>query len=424
MDIDILIFQYISLFITFCGKFAMAYFIARFYIQIFKMRYTYKPTIIGLILGQLVLSYVFLYSQQKNYVDAVMIIILTVFLLGIFFDENYLKRAVFVVILKNLSKISLSLMAPLDRLNTLDNFITNHIIFCCISIIVYMLSCMILYYLPKKLNLIASEQNSSYWITMLLTSILITVCVDLIFYYNYLFDGAKLLQMQDTLLSRIVHSILMIALFLFALLCNIMLIVETNNRINAALLQKHLQLQICRYQEIEQSFKHFQSVKHDLHNHLACLKTLLDQNKTKESCEYIYSMIDTVELLDVKTYTGNPFADALLNEKYYKALQDYIDLQFDIQPIEILIQPMDLCIILGNAIDNAIEACNRMDPLDTQKYITIKIILNKGYLLIEVVNSIVFVFKNKKTTVEKYQGFLDIDINSTHFTLNIMMLNG
>lgn len=100
-------------------------------------------------------------------------------------------------------------------------------------------------------------------------------------------------------------------------------------------------------------------IRHDLKNAFIALSGYLDIGDVNAAKQYVDRQIHTIKQL---TYsTGYPAIDAVVNDKKTKALEKNI--QFDMKislPKELLVDEMDLCVILGNALDNALEACERM----------------------------------------------------------------
>ena len=150
--------------------------------------------------------------------------------------------------------------------------------------------------------------------------------------------------------------------------------------------------------------------------------------------------------------TGNTVADTLLNMKYHEAVRLVPDLEMDadklVFPSVLKIHSYDIGIILGNAVDNAIEACRKLKEKEPGADAFIRFAsLQKGNLLIlKVENSFDgkltqkpqaefpitdkpdkenhgMGLRNIKNTVEKYQGTMDFKVRNRVFILSMMMKN-
>ena len=139
--------------------------------------------------------------------------------------------------------------------------------------------------------------------------------------------------------------------------------------------------------------------------------------------------------------SGSVFADAILNPKYQQAKKMGIDITIQMSvPGEDRIDPVDLCCLLANALDNAIEACQRgIKAGNPAGWIRMKSQIYPNYWVFEIANSTCVSVKrhggrflsskqvpisgvglqNIRTVVERYEGVLDLK-SGTSFTLNAM----
>jgi len=212
---------------------------------------------------------------------------------------------------------------------------------------------------------------------------------------------------------------------------------------NNLLMRQQFRQQLNHSKSIEELYKGIRGVSHDMKNHIICLRHLAEENDMDEIKKYLDNMENTITTLNLEIKTGNAIADAVINEKYILAKKQGIKFEHDfILPVDILIEPMDLCVILSNALDNSIEACQRISEPSVHKEICITSKLKDMYLLIEVSNSTVHKVKyiNDKITskkpdrinhgigisniiaaVKKYNGFVDIVEEKNRFTINLML---
>lgn len=235
---------------------------------------------------------------------------------------------------------------------------------------------------------------------------------------------------------------LMAALFITAYTFNKMLEGEEERQRNM-LLKQQLELQLKHTKNIEGLYSGIKSVTHDMNNHLACLRNLADTNNIEEIKKYVNNISETISKLDFKIKTGNPVSDAVINEKYNIAKAENINFLCDfIIPEKISIEPSDLCVILSNALDNAIEACRKIENCKVNKEITIKSCMKNMYLIIEISNTkknmlqydenkIVSTktdkcmhgigISNIEAAAKRYNGIIDIVEGKDKFTIIIMI---
>ena len=194
------------------------------------------------------------------------------------------------------------------------------------------------------------------------------------------------------------------------------------------------------FKEIEIANENMRGFRHDIKNHLQILGGLLYIKKVDKARAYLSEIGAFIQDNDFLLSTGHLLIDAVLGSKFANARKQGIDVKYTITLFdEIMMTQMDLCSILGNILDNAIEACDRITDGDTHKYILLAIGEDKGYINITLKNSAIpasnepkTLFKtskkeeghgiglaNAKKIVRKYNGLLDIDYKATEFVISI-----
>ncbi len=104
------------------------------------------------------------------------------------------------------------------------------------------------------------------------------------------------------------------------------------------------------YREVENMYRQIRGWRHDYRNHIQMMKVLA-ANGDMDALKAYLDELDTV----VKT--GNPMADAILNSKISLARSRNIPTQVDAHiPVKLKMSELDLCCIIGNLFDNAMEA--------------------------------------------------------------------
>ena len=210
-------------------------------------------------------------------------------------------------------------------------------------------------------------------------------------------------------------------------------------------LQEHME-------EMERIYSGIRGMKHDMKNTLAVIQRLSAGDGSGALQEYLSELNKGLERLEVRFRTGNTVVDTLLNMKYHEAVRDVPDLKMNVDnllfPQGIEIHSYDIGVILGNAVDNAIEACRKLKAKEPTADAFIRISsLQKGNLIIlKVENSFDgrvvrkpqsefpvtdksdrkshgIGLANIKSTAEKYQGAVDFKVSGSVFILSVMMKN-
>lgn len=135
-------------------------------------------------------------------------------------------------------------------------------------------------------------------------------------------------------------------------------LLRRSDRRIAAYQNKLLARQIA---EVENLYLTMRGWRHDYHNHLQTLKARLDMGQAGEARAYLDSLEKDLDGIRALAETGNVCLDAILNAKLSIVLKRGIDLDFKAQvPSNLTVSDIDLCVILGNLIDNAVEACEKV----------------------------------------------------------------
>lgn len=112
------------------------------------------------------------------------------------------------------------------------------------------------------------------------------------------------------------------------------------------------------YEEIENMYRTMRMWKHNYHNHLQVMNAYLSMHQLDELEHYLKEMQGEMAQMEVILKTGNVQVDAILNSKI--SLMKKYDIAVDataIVPAEMMISGTELSVLLGNLLDNALEAC-------------------------------------------------------------------
>lgn len=118
--------------------------------------------------------------------------------------------------------------------------------------------------------------------------------------------------------------------------------------------------QITAYKMLEGQYRQSERLRHDMKNHVIALSGLLKDKEWEKMQKYLEDMGESGSLGMGEDMTGNKVVDAVLSQKRERAEADHIRWECDVQiPGDSGIQEFDLCVLFGNLVDNAIEACGR-----------------------------------------------------------------
>ncbi len=139
--------------------------------------------------------------------------------------------------------------------------------------------------------------------------------------------------------------------------------------------------------EIENIYMTMRGWRHDYHNHLQSLKGYLSLNKVDQMKNYLNELETDLDSIDTLYHSGNLQLDSILNAKLAIAEKGQIRIHCDASiPPQLHVSDLDLCVILGNLLDNAIESCRKIENPD-ERFIRIYIGILKKQLYISITNA-------------------------------------
>ncbi len=148
-----------------------------------------------------------------------------------------------------------------------------------------------------------------------------------------------------------------------------------------------------RLEDAENFYGSIRRVRHEMKNHMTNIKGLVASEKYDEVESYIEKLDETIQTMDYKFNTGNAVTDVIINDKYQKAENAGISFQvkFNLGETD-TISAFDIGIILNNLLDNAIEACEKLEQ--EQRYINLTL--------------------KKKNHFLEYKGYFNEKMNSLY----------
>lgn len=148
-----------------------------------------------------------------------------------------------------------------------------------------------------------------------------------------------------------------------------------------------LLMQQEQYENIITGHNQVKKVRHDMLMHLIIIDAFLIEKEYDSASEYLRNLNNELDFNKIGIISDNLVVDALINNRKTRALEEGIEFKHEILiPQKLNINDMDICIVLGNILTNAIEACQRI--INTQeKAISITMKYKRENLLIELKNA-------------------------------------
>ncbi len=193
-------------------------------------------------------------------------------------------------------------------------------------------------------------------------------------------------------------------------------------------------------EEINNIYLTMRGWRHDYHNHMQKIKAHISLQQINEIKEYLNKLDQDLDNVNQFVETGNVNLDAILNSKISLALKKDIQVSYTAKLFkDLTVSDIDLCVLIGNLIDNAVEACDKINQKE-DKFIRLYIGVFQEQFYISVSNATVDIvrkldaeyitskrgnhghgLKRINTIVKKYDGYINRENEPGIFNTEILL---
>lgn len=208
-----------------------------------------------------------------------------------------------------------------------------------------------------------------------------------------------------------------------------------------ALLQKEKELYSRQCEIMQSSTEDLQAFRHDMSNQLIILNHLLEEGKDEEARRQLDQLSHFIKGKVIYSTSGNTIIDGLVNYKLQSVASENIKVETEIVvPEQLNIDIADLVTLLGNLLDNALEALKKVDR--EQRILTIKIMFSQERLIGRITNTYCgeiylkddkiltskkekqkhgYGLSNVEKIIKKYNGYMEIDYANWEFRVDFII---
>ena len=137
------------------------------------------------------------------------------------------------------------------------------------------------------------------------------------------------------------------------------------------------------YSDVENMYTQMRGWRHDYRHHIQTMKVHMANGDYGEIDKYLDMLDDDLTNVETVIKTGNKMADAILNSKLSLARKQNIRVKAEAKiPVSLTVSELDLCIVIGNLLDNAIDAC--MELPEAERLIRLYMEMKGNYLYLAV----------------------------------------
>lgn len=255
-------------------------------------------------------------------------------------------------------------------------------------------------------------------------------------FITYTIISDSIYSEENILISVVILFFINILVFyLYDALAN-----EYAKKVEAGLLRQQNNYYSKQFEIMEKSQENIKMLQHDMNNHIIVLQALVEKGDREKALNYIKKFIDSFDYRHEYAKTGNFDVDSILNYKIQEAKDKGIDVNLKLKiPEQMNISSFDICIILGNLLDNAIEATSK---LQSGREISVDLDFDKNVLFMSISNTFdgKVIYKNNRiqtrhkdkekhgiglnnvqNVVEKYDGEMEIYHTDSTFYVDILI---
>lgn len=261
--------------------------------------------------------------------------------------------------------------------------------------------------------------------------------ISIIVIFGYIFDDKDINYIENIIILMVSVVLLFSNISLVSIIGRI--IKDNKIRAEHEIIKEKMNMQYKYYLNLQESQEKTKKLYHDMNNHIICIQNIYGKHEfANKYIEDINNQIkDCGSIFDTKSI----ILDVILNEKKSICDLNGIDFLVDINFSKCgFIEITDICSIFANMIDNAIEACNKIKYSDIDKKIKLRgTIINRFFVIkcentktnsINLINDKLITDKEDsflhgiginsiKSSIEKYNGNLEISSNKNSFTMII-----
>lgn len=413
----------------------------RFGNSTFSKRYNGKLLyyVYGFIIVLIIFTFDICINEEEDWSTFLIMIILIFIVFYIMYDETILKllsgyigilllmvavEGITITLLSFIFKVSTTMFVEKTLYKLMAMVLAKLIIFLIVGIWISRY---------KRDGIFKISKSLSYYIIALFVSnITIMICVISSSINNNIVEDSMIRAGYITLGLGIIN---MLSLLIYETI-----VIESQKYWKMKLRVQQYDMQSKYFDDINNATMKLKGLRHDMSNHLGNIKGLIMYKEYTKLEEYLNRILTEIDEVDKIIITKYPAISALLNRKYALANKHNINCSINIGNIDNLtIDDVDLCIVLGNLLDNAIEANLKIE--ECHRNISLDINTRNKYIIINSVNSTLsgntslcstkdnkdmhgIGLKNVQQVVEKYYGIMEIDAIKDYFNVSIILYNG
>ncbi|EIS9209310.1 ATP-binding protein [Clostridioides difficile] len=259
--------------------------------------------------------------------------------------------------------------------------------------------------------------------------------ISIIVIFSFIFKYEHINDVESIII--IIVSIILCASSLSLIGIMSSIIKDNKLKLENETIKQKVEMQYKYYSMMQEISLKIRKLYHDMNNHMICIQSIYGKDKIVD--KYIKDINEQLKDCKLSFNTNNLILDVILNEKYITCKNNSIEFISDINfSMCKFIEMADVCSIFSNMLDNAIEACIKIEDVDIKRFIKLKGTSLNDFFIIKCKNiksnkfdknNIMTDKQDKflhgigissiKKSVEKYNGNVEINTSENEFTMII-----
>lgn len=241
-------------------------------------------------------------------------------------------------------------------------------------------------------------------------SSIILLLVSVSLYFSYSKEGNEHTNLTLTIFFMVI-LLLIVAIFI-----SITFFIESmQKRKENELMADQNQLLERSLKEQEKTFSLWRNSVHDYKNTILAMETMLNNGEQEKLSQFLEAEHAAFRYRAEYIHTGNSIVDAVINTKYATAKEKGINFTVNaVMPSKCNVSDIHLAVIMGNLIDNALEACEN----EQQPYIDVEIIVKHSFMIIKIVNKCTNMQSTDATSKKNKKEFHGIGLKSVRHIID------
>ena len=229
----------------------------------------------------------------------------------------------------------------------------------------------------------------------------------------------------------------------------LLLMVSRRSAVEKNIIQEsYISAELDYIKQYKKSQEETRAFRHDIINNMSLISVMMKDKKYGDAEEYIDTLLGNVRAMSPKYITGDEMLDCIVGMKSSRMDESGIDFIIDgVLDGGLGMKPVDVCTLFANAIDNAIEACERM-PEDKERYIRLQMKKTEKFFTVKIINSFyeedgnISIAKildgsrqtskkdknlhgygtiNMKSVINRYDGMMKTEVRDGEFILSVII---